>query len=234
MTADSTNQGVTQEEVASPQPAELEAQQQDSQQINWQKANETMAEQKQRLEQLERQNQTYQQQLQMVQQHMTANQSSSAQSEDPLNGIGDEDVLTGADFKRALGGYLQTKEKQFEERLNQQSSQLSIMQMKAQYPDYEDVVRQTVNMAERDPALAEALRTSSNPGLLAYRLGKSAQPQQNQQSEQAQRIVENSKKPGSITQASTGSSALSKADFFLNMSDKDFEAHVAKVKRGQY
>ena len=235
MTSDSYTQGVTQENVADSQPAEPEAQQ-SSQEINWQKANETMAEQKRRLEELEQRNQTYQQQLGVFQNYMSQmQQQSSQQSQSPLDRISEDDVITGGEFKAALQSMMQEKEQSFQQKLAQYEQQMSVMQMKAQYPDYDNVVRETVKMAEQNPALAEAIRSSSNPHLLAYQLGKANtgnSAMASRQVEEARRMVENSQKPGSLAGATGGGGALSKADFIMNMSDQDFENHVAKVKRG--
>ena len=224
------NPGV-QETVAESQPATPEVEAQQSQEMNWQAAQQTMAEQKQALEQLKQQNQTYQQQLGVFQNYMNQQQASASQSS-PLDSISDDDVITGGEMKRAMQSMLSEKERVFQEQMEAQKSQLAVMNLRSQYPDYENVVGNTLKMAENNPELAEAIRTSSNPALLAYQLGKATAPQANQQAAQAQRIVENSQKPGSATHAATGGSALSKVDYFMDMSDADFEAHVGKVKRG--
>lgn len=219
------------EGVAAPQ-AEPEVAQND-QEMNWQRAQETMAEQKRALDEAQRQNQTYQQQLNVFQNYMNNQQQQQvAQPASPLESISDDDVVTGADMKRAMNSFLSEKERVFQQKLEEQQSQLSVMGLRSQYSDYDNAVQNTVKMAENDPQLAEALRTSSNPGLLAYQLGKAQVAQPNEQAAAAKKIVENSQKPGSVSQAATGGSALSKVDFFSDLSDKDFEEHVAKVKRG--
>jgi hypothetical protein len=52
-------------------------------------------------------------------------------------------------------------------------------------------------------------------------------PQPSQQSMNAQRIVENARKPGTLAQAG-GQSALSKADYFATMSDAEFMKMASK------
>jgi len=235
MTADINSQGVTTENVADSQTAET-THEPSNQEINWQKANETMSEQKRRLEQLEQQNQTYQQQLGVFQNYMTQMQQQPAQSaRSPLDNLAEDDVVTGGEVKAVLQNVISQQEQSFQQKVAQYEQQMQIMQMKSQFPDYENVVRETVKMAEQNPALAEAIRTSSNPGLLAYQIGRNANAgaaQPSQQVEEARRMVENAQKPGSLAGATGGGGALSKADFFLNMSEQDFEQHVAKVKRG--
>lgn len=224
------NPGV-EEVVAEPQ-AETEANEQSNQEVNWQAAQQTMAQQKQALEDAQRQNQTYQQQLNVFQNYMNQQQQQPAQAASPMDSLSDDDVITGADMKRALGSMMAEKEKQFQTELEQQKSQLAVMNMRSQHSDYDQSVQNAIKMAETNPELAEAIRTSSNPGLLAYQLGKGTNPQASEQAAAAKRIVENAQKPGSSTQAATGGSALSKVDFFMDMSNQDFEKHIAGVKRG--
>lgn len=223
--------GVT-EEAAAPQP---EAPQQSNQEMNWQAAQETMAQQKQALDQLNQQNQTYQQQLNVFQNYMNQQQTQQVAqpSASPLDFISDDDVVTGSEVKKAFSSAFSEKEKQFNQRIEQQEQQLNLLRMKAEHPDYQEVVQSAIKMAETNPELAEAIRTSSNPGILAYQLGKANHvPQPSEQAVAAKRIVENAQKPGSAAQAATGGSALSQADYFMDMSPQDFEAHIAKVKRG--
>lgn len=224
--------GVT-EEAAAPQAEPQEAQQ-SNQEVNWQAAQQTMAEQKTALEEAQRQNQTYQQQLNVFQNYMNQQQQQQVAqpAAAPMDTFSDDDVMTGADMKRALGSMMEQKEQQFQKKLEEQQSQLAVMGMRSQYSDYDQVVQNAIKMAETNPELAEAIRTSSNPGLLAYQLGKAHAPQANEQAAAAKRIVENSQKPGSASQAATGGSALSKVDFFSDMSNQEFESHIAKVKRG--
>ena len=56
---------------------------------------------------------------------------------------------------------------------------------------------------------------------MAQQIQAQTQPQTPQKSENAQRIVDNSKKPGTLSQAG-GQAALSKADYFASMSDAEF------------
>ncbi len=224
------NAGV-QEVVAEPQ-AETQSNEQSNQEMNWQAAQQTMAQQKQALEEAQRQNQTYQQQLNVFQNYMNQQQQQPAQAASPMDSFSDDDVITGADMKRALGSMMAEKEKQFQTELEQQKSQLAVMSLRSQYSDYDQSVQSAVKMAETNPELAEAIRTSSNPGLLAYQLGKAHGAQTSEQAATAKRMVENAQKPGSSSQAATGGSALSKVDYFMDMSDKDFEKHIASIKRG--
>ena len=97
------NQGVA-EVVAEPQP-EQESQP-TNQEMNWKAANDTLAQQKQRLGELERSNQVYQQQLSMVQSHINQQaQAASAQAPvSPMDGMPGDDLVTVADFNKAVRG----------------------------------------------------------------------------------------------------------------------------------
>jgi len=75
--------------------------------------------------------------------------------------------------------------------------------------------------------LDQGVHQAGLKALFAYELGKMAQqiqtarPSEPVKSEAAQRIVENSRKPGTLSQAG-GQGALSKADYFATMSDQEF------------
>ncbi len=89
-------------------------------------------------------------------------------------------------------------------------------------------------LVQQKPHLAEGIQGASNKALYAYELGKMAQmAAQRAQTpveepvgapainSNAQRIVENSRKPGTLSQAG-GQGALSKADYYASMSDAEF------------
>jgi len=108
--------------------------------------------------------------------------------------------------------------------------ELTTIQM---HPDYAEVLEKyVVPLVKQKPHLAEGIQKSSNKSLFAYELGKMAQQVQERQvasttNENAQRIVENSKKPGTLSQAG-GQGALSKADYFASMSDQEFMKFASK------
>lgn len=234
--------GVTEENVASSQ----EEQTSDGQQINWQKANETMAQQKQELEQLRQEKARMEQQQQLYQAYLQSQyQNSGAASaqaqqmeEDPWAEIPDEDVPLGSNIKKTFGRVLEKEKQGFQQTINELRAELNAMKLQASNSDYKEVVTYGLKAAQTDPQLANAIATSTNPALLAYQLGKAHPEYQekvwaSKQSEEAKKIVENSQKPGSMTRATTGSSPLSKASFFMDLGDDDFEKHIAKIKTGQ-
>ena len=136
-----------------------------------------------------------------------------------FEGLKDDDIPNVAEFRR-----------EWEQRETQYKAQLEELQVQQSHPDYVEVLQKFVGpLIQQKPHLAESIRRSSNPALAAYDMGKMAQMAQQVQpvieapkvNENAQRMVENSKKPGTLSQAG-GQSVLSKADYFASMSDAEF------------
>lgn len=145
----------------------------------------------------------------------------------------DDDVPNVAELRREW----ESREANYQARLEE----LQVQQM---YPDYNEVLQKyVVPLINQKPHLAEGLQGARNKALFAYELGKMAQnsqPQQpiTQQMQQptqpstiAQKIVDNARKPGTLSQAG-GQGALSKADYYASMSDKDFNLMASKNLEG--
>lgn len=155
------------------------------------------------------------------------------QSEPPreraLDRIKEDDLVTGAQFKQAMA-----------EREAEYHLMLGELQVKSQHPDYDEVTaKYGVPLIEKEPDLAQGFLASHNKAAYLYKLGKMAmmaeqrpvpEPVQQapQPSQAAQRIVENAKKPGTLSNAVGGSGHLSKADYYASMSDAEFHAMVQK------
>lgn len=118
---------------------------------------------------------------------------------------------------------------------------LEELQTQTQYPDYNEVLNKYLApLIKQKPHLSQGIESSSNPSLMAYELGKmyqasqhmpSPEPQIQQRSETAQRIVDNSRKIGTLSQAG-GQTALSQADYFATMSDAEFMRMASKNLEG--
>lgn len=112
-------------------------------------------------------------------------------------------------------------------RENNYRERLEELQVQQLHPDYAEVIEKfALPLVRQKPHLAEGIQGASNKALFAYELGKMVQQMQVQQvssqrSENAERMVANSKKPGTLSQAG-GQAALSKADYFATMSDQEF------------
>lgn len=133
-----------------------------------------------------------------------------------LEGMKDDDVPNVSELR-----------KEWEQREASYLSRLEEMQVAQQHPDYAEVIEKfALPLVRQKPHLAEGFQGARNKALFAYELGKMAQQMQVQKvepvkSQNAERIIENSKKPGTLSQAG-GQGSLSKADYFSTMSDQEF------------
>lgn len=118
-------------------------------------------------------------------------------------------------------------------------SRLEELQVQQQHPDYVEVIEKfTLPLMKQKPHLLQGIQNSSNSALTAYELGKMAQqisaaqaPPPPVKSEAAQKMVDNSRKPGSLAQ-SGGQGALSQADYFASMSDQEFMKMASRNLEG--
>jgi hypothetical protein len=116
------------------------------------------------------------------------------------------------------------------------------LQVAQKFTDYAEVMEKyTSPLLKQKPHLAEGILGAKNKALQAYELGKMHQMAQQQPQIQqpvavepnkvAQKIVENARKPGSLSSAG-GQSALSQADYFATMSDNEFMKFASKNLEG--
>ncbi len=143
-----------------------------------------------------------------------------------FDGMKDDDVPNVGELKR-----------EWEQRESNYQARLEELQVQQMHPDYAEVIEKyALPLVKQKPHLAEGIQGARNKALFAYELGKMAQAMnqpmvQQQKSETAQRIVDNSRKPGTLSQAG-GQAALSKADYFASMSDKKFMEMATKNLEG--
>lgn len=174
----------------------------------------------------ERETEKHEHQLQLDM--LRANLAQVNKANEPLqkqmfDGMSDDDVPNVAEIRKEW----QVRETNYQARLEE-------LQVQQAHPDYAEVIEKyAVPLAKSDPTFVDLLKKSSNPAQFAYQQGKREQRIQDaelalknfnsapQINPNAQRIVDNSKKPGTLSQAG-GQSALSKADYFATMSDKEF------------
>lgn len=113
-------------------------------------------------------------------------------------------------------------------------SRLQELEFQSSHPDYYEVIGKHLNpLVNEKPHLRQVIENAGNPSQVAYELAKMAQQVQTtqrsdpvpspaeRQVRDAQRMVDNSRKPGTLSQAG-GQAALSKADYFATMSDQEF------------
>lgn len=111
-------------------------------------------------------------------------------------------------------------------------ARLEELQVAQQHPDYAEVIEKfALPLVKEKPHLAEGIQGARNKALFAYELGKMAQKMKMNeaptQSPIAQKIVDNSRKPGTLAQTG-GQGTLSKSDYFATMSDADFIKFASK------
>lgn len=177
------------------------------------------------LQAIRREKQQAQEQLKLMQDHMAlmqANQQSRPKQEDDFGGLSEDDVLTLGEAKKLLSKYQQ-----------QTSSSMEELRVQQKYPDYSEVVSKYLpEVIKGNPALKSTLESDPNRYELAYYLAKNSDSYRGakheaKKSSDAQKIVENGKRAGSLS--SVGSTAPQSAvGGFKNMSDADFMKLVNK------
>jgi hypothetical protein len=172
----------------------------------------------------------YQLQLDMLKANIVSQQPQK-QPEVPSNrmfeGMKDEDIPSVAEIRQ-----------EFVQREAEYQSRLEELQVQQMHPDYAEVIEKyALPLVKQKPHLLQGIQNSSNKALMAYELGKMAKQINEYQapaptkSDSAQRMVDNSRKPGTLSQAG-GQAALSKADYFASMSDQEFMKFAAKNLEG--
>ena len=174
--------------------------------------------------------QKLQDEVKMMRDHMSLLQSSQSQSrpqpKDEFADLSDDDVLTVKDFKRFMG----SKEQKFDMSIKE-------LRMTQKYNDYQDVVtRYLPEVLKQNPGLQQTL-VASQDYELAYYLAKNsdsykAQNKKTAKNADAQRIVENSMKAGSLSSVGE-TSPISNAKQYKRMSDDEFRK-VAQQNLGYY
>lgn len=154
-------------------------------------------------------------------------QPESAPAPKMFDGMEETDVPNVREIRRA-----------WDQRETEYQSRIEELQVAQAHPDYAEVIEKfALPLVKQKPHLAEGIQGARNKALFAYELGKMAQQMQQvqqsvqqapppvapppQKSADAQRMVDNARKPGTLSQAG-GQGALSKADYYASMSDQEF------------
>ena len=215
-----------------PEPVAAPVQQEDPQALNFRALSESVERLKAERELEKREHQL---QLDMLRVNQMQRQP-EAQPKKMFEGMEDNDIPNVGELRKA-----------WNERESAYNEKIEELQVANKYPDYAEVLaKHGKQLAETDPAFIQGLRGAENKALFAYQYTKmyaerNAQAQriqeleaqlkapapQPQKSNDAQRIVANARKPGTLAQAG-GQSALSQADYFETMSDADFMKFASK------
>lgn len=176
----------------------------------------------------------YSQNLDMLKANMTQNMP---RPEKPkmFGDMKDDDIPNVGELRNAWN----QKEQEYQARIEE-------LQVAQQHSDYAEVVEKfALPLVKNKPHLAQGILGAENKALFIYELGKMAQQLQSAQqapptpqpppqaikSSQAERIVENARKPGTLSGAG-GQGTLSKADYYATMSDAEFMKLASKNLEG--
>lgn len=185
------------------------------------------------LKEMKQANQTLQDQVALYQANTGQRQQETPQNQP--EGPADDDLMTHGEFKNLLNA-----------EASKISGAIGEIRMMQENSDYTTIIKEHLpNVLKNSPALQQAIRTSSNPYVLAYSLGKTDPAyikkvnEQNlnkggnasQQQADAQKIIDNAQKPGSASLASGAGGGISGASLYENMTDDQIRARAEEVKR---
>lgn len=171
----------------------------------------------------EKEKREYQQQLDMLKAN-SAPPTEAPKPKEMFDGMEDDYIPSVKEIK-----------KEWSQREQLYQSRIEELTVAQQYPDYAEVLQKYVSPLTRDkPHLVQGALRAENKAMALYELGKMAQGFEQARSvptqqvhPDAQRIVDNASKVGTLSQAG-GTSVLSKADYIATMSDTDFMKFAAK------
>lgn len=171
------------------------------------------------------QRQQVQDELKMMKDHLAliqAQQQSQPQAQQPkeeIDNLADDDVLTVGEAKKILT------------RMNQQyQGSIEELRMAQKYPNYREVVTNYLpEVIKQNPSIAQTLQGSQDYELAYYLATHTekykADHKRAKKHADAERIVQNSSQPGSLS--SVGQiSPVNQAKKYKDMSDKDFRKEV--------
>ena len=153
-----------------------------------------------------------------------------------FEGLDDESVITVGDLKRVMAGQ-DTKIEKI----------MGVFEVRSDHPDFTSIINKYVPILTKTrPDLANAIQKSGNPALLAYEVCKSlpeykkdlaegklkGEDKENDElSEDAQKLLANQGKPGSPSGAGGGGKGQESVDYYVNLSEDDLEKKIEETKR---
>ena len=148
-----------------------------------------------------------------------------------FKGRTDEDLMTVADIRKALGGATS----QFQTQLQTQMRDMSERVARIRYTDYDDILEKyTSPLIARRPDLMEVINKSADPAETAYLLGRSHPDFIKTQLAQktsavADKIQKNVQKPKTLSARTSGAPRVSADDKYKSMNDADFDAELERI-----
>lgn len=203
---------------------------------------------------LKDQNQLYRTQLQMAMQNAAVPQNAPQGTQLPAShnqntgeinfDIDDDDVVTGADMKKILGGLKRTPTG--DPQVNAKIAHLeTVIRLNQAEPDWHQTINKYLpDLVQSDPEVWNIIQHSPNPLKAALMFAKTnpkyaAEHAANNGTPSAgddiastlEKMIENAGKPAGGKQ--TGGGGAAGVNRFENMNDQEFDAHVDKVLSGK-
>lgn len=212
--------------VEQTQQSVQEIPQKNNENINWERANEVMRLQKQRIDELE---------------EKFAKQQEKPPEPDPLEKMDPSEYVT-VEQARALVDKSAEKKAEIKARqvvqefANQQKVIQDEQRMRSKYEDFDYVVENfAIPMIKNDPALAHKIQISKNPAEAAYKLAKISEEYEEsmgkqQTSPKAEKIIKNAQRPVSSNAVST--SLKTQADDYSKLSPQQIWEMSQKFAKG--
>lgn len=209
----------TSEEVSKPA---------NDQQINWEKANQALRYQQQRIAELE--------------ERLAQSEKVQVKEEpDEFAGLDPEDYLPVGKAKQMAANVAKKEaaeaaKQAVEEYSKQQNLVHDEQRMRSKYEDYDYMIENfAIPQIKNDPALAYKIQNSKNPAETAYKLAKLSEQYEDskmkqQTSSKAEKIIKNSSRP--LSGSAAPSPLKSQADQFSNMSQQQIWELSQKYARG--
>ena len=170
-----------------------------------------------------RERQRMQEELDAIRNHVSlmANQNSQPKEEDPMDSANDDDILTVGEAKK----YIKSLD-------NNYRSSIEEMKFAQKNKDYQEVIQKYLpEVIKKNPRIKQSLAQTQDFAM-AYELAKNSEAYrrdhfEKKPHEDAQRIMDNSQKSGSLSQVGSTAPA-NQARSYKTMSDQEFMREVQK------
>jgi hypothetical protein len=211
---------------ASDQPSDKE--------LNFRALRDSMAEMK---AEREAERLRYQQDLEMLKMQMQHQVQKQEPVKHALDRESDDDLLTVGKHRQTVREMQEQHQKELQQlRIDQQETKARL-----QYSDYDEIMEKySIPLLQNNRDIAQAFQSSKDQANFAYQQGlkemllqqrmqQASEPaQQPQPSNNAQRIIDNARKPGTLSNARQGQPTISQIDRWATCSNADFEKEMLK------
>ena len=160
---------------------------------------------------------------------------SEPQPKNEMDSLDPDDLLSVSQGRKLV----EDMKRQYEDQIADMRLEQEENRIRSQFSDYDEVLEKySIPLLKTNPDFANGFRTAQNKAQYAYQIGKGqmlenklqemekvqAEPQRSR----AERIVENARRPGTLSSARGGQPKLSQADYWAALSDSDFAKEAQK------